>query len=244
MLVSVLFFIIALLYSIVGFGGGSSYIAILALFKFPYTQIPILALTCNVIVVSGGAVLYYKQRHFRWNLFWPFAVTSIPFAFIGGRIPISKSVFLTLLGAALLIAGLRLFIGDRIDKSYHEIRNPNQFGALGLGATLGLLSGLVGIGGGIFLAPVLLMLKWGHPKQIAAVASFFILVNSIFGLIGQLLKHGSSLSLSQNWLLFLVVFLGGQLGSRLGSGSVTSQKLIKDFTAVLVSLVGLRILLS
>lgn len=244
MLISVLFFAIALLYSIVGFGGGSSYIAILALFKYPYTQIPVLALICNIIVVSGGAVHYYKQKHFSWNLFWPFAVTSMPFALIGGRIPISKSLFLTLLGVALLMAGLHLFLRDRIDKNYRDIRRPKKLGALGLGATLGLLSGLVGIGGGIFLAPILLILKWGHPKQIAAVASFFILVNSIFGLIGQILKQENSMSISQNWLLFLAVFLGGQIGSRLGSGSLTSQKLIKDFTAVLVSFVGLRILLS
>lgn len=239
---TLLFFIIALVYSAVGFGGGSSYIAALALFDYPYESIPVIALICNLIVVSGGIYHFRNKGHFKWFLFWPFAVSSIPMAFIGGRIPVSKEFFLILLGACLIVIAVRLFFINRTIKDYSEYRLPKTPLAIILGAILGLLAGLVGIGGGIFLAPVLLHLRWGLPKQIAATAALFILLNSLSGLAGQFVKGTSMIDLQDYWPLFLSVFVGGQIGSRIGSGSVLSHRMIKDLTALLVLFVSLRIL--
>ncbi len=240
-IITLLFFIVALIYSAVGFGGGSSYIAVLALFDYPYESIPVIGLICNLIVVSGGIFHFYKKGHFKWSLFWPFAVSSIPMAFIGGRIPVSKELFLLLLGVCLFIVALRLLFINRIIKDSSKYEKPKLSLAIILGAILGLIAGMVGIGGGIFLAPALLYLKWGLPKQIAATAALFILLNSLSGLAGQLVKGTSMIDLESHWPLFLSVLIGGQIGSRIGSGSVLSQRMIKDLTALLVLFVSLRI---
>jgi len=244
MLVSILFLLIATIYSAVGFGGGSSYIAILAFFDHPYESIPILALICNLIVVTGGSILFYKRGHFVWKLFWPYALASVPMAFIGGRIPISRETFLLLLGVCLLLVSLRLLVLDQIKSNYSQAKQPNTKIALLLGAILGLMSGLVGVGGGIFLSPILLTLRWGLPKQIAATAALFIFINSLAGLFGQLLKHAMQFDIVSHWSLFLAVLLGGQIGSRMGSGAFFSQRLIKDLTALLVLFVSVKILLT
>ena len=238
---SLLFAAIALLYSAVGFGGGSSYIALLALYGYSYEVIPSLALICNLIVVSGGLVLFFKRGHFAPRLFWPFALSSIPFSFFGGLIPISNELFLLVLGVSLLLAGLKLLFIDRL-KPCESHSLPSPFIALALGAGLGFLSGLVGIGGGIFLSPLLLLMRWGEPKQIAATAAAFIFVNSLAGLLGQIVKTGPETELWSYWPLFIAVFVGGQIGSRLSSGTRVSQKAIKMLTAGLVIFVGLRIL--
>jgi hypothetical protein len=237
----ILFFIIALVYSSVGFGGGSSYIAALALFDYPYESIPVIALMCNLIVVSGGIYHFRNKGHFKWSLFWPYAVSSIPMAFIGGMIPISREIFLLLLGVCLFLISVRLLFINRGTKDYSEYKMPRTSIAFLLGAVLGLIAGMVGIGGGIFLAPLLLHLRWGLPKQIAATAALFILLNSLSGLTGQFVKGTSMIGLLDYWPLFLSVFIGGQIGSRLGSGLVFSQRLIKDLTALLVLFVSLRI---
>ena len=243
-LMSAVFFLIAAIYSSVGFGGGSSYIAVLALLSYPYQSIPTLALFCNLIVVSSSAYHFYQGDHFSWRQFWPYAVTSIPMAFWGGQIHISETLFLSLLGLCLFLVALRLLIWNRLGTpSYEESFEPKIGVALMLGATLGFLSGVVGIGGGIFLAPVLLYLRWGRPKQIAATAAFFILLNSFAGLSGQLLKGDMNMDIFNFWPLFLSVFLGGQLGSRMGSSPRISQRAVKDATAFLVLFVAFRILL-
>lgn len=238
---TLLFFIIALVYSAVGFGGGSSYIAALALFDYPYESIPVVALICNVIVVSGGIYNFRKNGHFKWSLFWPFVVSSIPMAFIGGRIPVSKEFFLILLGVSLFLIAVRLLLINRGTKDYSEYKMPRTSVALLLGAVLGLVAGMVGIGGGIFLAPLLLHLRWGLPKQIAATAALFILLNSLSGLAGQFVKGTSMIDLLDYWPLFLSVFIGGQIGSRIGSGQVLSHRTVKDLTALLILFVSLRI---
>lgn len=238
---TLLFFIIALIYSAVGFGGGSSYIAVLALFDYPYESIPVIGLICNLIVVSGGVFHFHKHGHFQWSHFWPFAVSSIPMAFVGGRISISKDFFLFLLAVCLFIVAVRLLFLNRNIKDFSEYKKPKLSLAIILGAILGLIAGMVGIGGGIFLAPVLLHLKWGLPKQIAATAALFIMLNSLSGLAGQWVKGTSMIDLENYWPLFLSVLIGGQIGSRVGSGSVFSQRMIKDLTALLVLFVSLRI---
>jgi len=236
-----IFLIIALIYSSVGFGGGSSYIAALALFGYPYESIPVIALMCNLIVVSGGIYHFRKNGHFKWDLIWPFALSSIPMAFVGGRIPISREIFLFLLASCLFLVAIRLLFVNRIQKDYEDYKTPSTLLALLLGAVLGLLAGMVGIGGGIFLAPLLLYFRWGLPKQIAATAAMFILLNSLSGLGGQLAKGMSFVDIGDHWPLFLAVLVGGQIGSRLGSGTILSQRIVKDLTALLVLLVSLRI---
>jgi len=226
----------------VGFGGGSSYIAVLALMEFRYDLIPVIALLCNIIVVTGGSYHFIKQRHFNWNLFWPFMVSSIPLAYVGGLIPLSREFFLALLGGCLLLAGLRLlFIRDE-SYSQGSIKIPPRALGLTVGAFLGLFSGMVGIGGGIFLAPILLNFRWGKPKQVAATASVFILVNSVAGLTGQLVKQGGlNAEVISYWPLFFVVLIGGQLGSMMGSQKIT-QSFVKNLTGLLVLFVSGRLL--
>ncbi|PKL76018.1 MAG: sulfoacetate transporter, partial [Candidatus Melainabacteria bacterium HGW-Melainabacteria-1] len=210
-----LFFGVALLYALVGFGGGSSYTALLFLFGLPYALIPTISLLCNLIVVSGGSWHFCRQGHYVPRLFWPFALSSVPMAFVGGLLPIGKELFLLLLGLSLFCAGLRLLWVETAAQGRETALPPVPL-ALLIGAVLGLLSGLVGIGGGIFLAPLLLNLGWGRPKQVAATASLFILVNSLAGLLGQWLKQGNFADILPYWPLLLAVLLGGQFGSRLG----------------------------
>ncbi|MBT4760666.1 MAG: sulfite exporter TauE/SafE family protein [Bdellovibrionaceae bacterium] len=236
-----LFFLVALLYSLVGFGGGSSYIALLTLFDIPYETIPKIALMCNIIVVTSGALHFYRKGFLKWQLIWPFVVSSVPFAFIGGLIPVSKQLFYLLLGTSLVIAGSQLLFNKSFN-SLGVVKALNKPMAVVIGAVLGLLSGMVGIGGGIFLAPILLNLKWATPKQVAATASFFIFINSLFGILGQVTKSGNFIDLYSYAPLFVAVFIGGQIGSYLASGKKISHQAILTSTSVLVFFVGLRLL--
>lgn len=236
-----LFFITALIYSSVGFGGGSTYLALLVLFQISYTAIPKIALICNILVVSGGLYHYARTKNLSLHLVLPFILTSIPFAYLGGRIPISKELFLILLGFSLLIAGIRMLFASELVARSQNIVAPKAW-AIGLpvGAFLGLLSGLVGLGGGIFLSPLMYFLGWGKPKQIAASSSIFIFVNSVAGLWGQSAKILSDIE--WQWLvpLMLAVVAGGQIGSRLSVGKLSPFALQRT-TAVVVLLVAARI---
>ena len=240
---AVSFMVVAFLYAMVGFGGGSSYIALLAFYDVPYRSIPIVALICNVLVVSGGTLHFSSRGHLRWALFWPFVAGSVPMALVGGWLSVSRTVFLWCLGCCLILVSIKLLIVDRVMRvPMSSTCTPPIGKASGIGAGLGFLSGLVGIGGGIFLAPVLLLLGWGKPKEVAATASAFILVNSVAGLAGQLAKGGLPLGVISFWPCFLAVLCAGQIGSRLGAGSFLPQQWVRDGTAVLVSLVGIRVL--
>ena len=221
-----LFFLTAWMYASAGFGGGSTYLALLFLFHVPYTHIPKVALLCNLVVVTGGLYHYIRTRNFSLPLVIPFIITSIPFSYVGGRIPISKEWFLGLLGFSLFVAGVRMLFSNKMVSSEKEVgRNLRWFIGLPLGACLGFISGLVGIGGGIFLAPLLYFLGWGKPKQIAAASSFFIFVNYFSGFLGQWGKQASFMEMSLFLPLLLSVFLGGQMGSKLSSGRLSSLAL-------------------
>lgn len=239
-----LFFITALFYSLVGFGGGSLYLALLVLSSLSYEIIPSTALICNIIVVSGGCYYFTKEKYFSLRLALPFLLTSIPFAFIGGRLPVPKTVFLLLLGGSLFVASLRLFISDKEKQKVVRVTTCHlwMYG-LPLGATLGFLSGLVGIGGGIFLAPVFYFLRWASARTIAATASFFILVNSASGLLGQLIKRSFVLDWRVILPLAIAVFFGGQIGSRLSSQKL-NVNVLKKLTATLILFVSIRILVQ
>jgi uncharacterized membrane protein YfcA len=232
---------IALLYALIGFGGGSSYLALLSISDFNFLEIPKIALLCNLIVVSGGSYLYFKKGYLNLKLILPFIVGSIPFAFIGGLYPLTEKYFYIFLSMSLLLSGIRLLF---FVKPYeNEPRVPPFFLSFILGSVLGLLSGLVGLGGGIFLSPLLHQFKWGRPKEIAASASFFIFVNSISGLLGQMTKQFNSELLS-HWPLFLAVLVGGQIGSRLSVHQKVSSSLIQRATAILILSIAFKLLMK
>ena len=238
------FFVIALLYSMVGFGGGSSYLAVLALAGLPYQHIPPIALICNLIVAGTGFYYFLKGGHFNLRKALPFVVLSIPMAYWGGRIPIGKELFAILLGLSLLAAALRMLMpGDRFDGG-REV-SPKKAWAIGLpsGAALGFLSGLVGIGGGIFLSPLLLFLRWVNVKQAGASASFFIIVNSLSGLLGQLHKGPIKGEWECLWFLGAVVFIGGQIGSRFGSFHVP-KIVLQRVLALLITAVAVKMMMG
>lgn len=238
-----LFFITALLYAAVGFGGGSTYNALLVLYGVDYRLLPTIALACNIIVVSGGVWRFSQAGETQLERFWPFLATSIPAAWLGGRLPISETVFVGLLGFALLASGLRLLLVRQSDVVVNADARPIAL-PLVLGAGIGLLSGLVGIGGGIFLAPILYLMAWGTARQIAAACSLFILLNSIAGLAGHLMKLGEAAlapELTAYWPLLLAVFVGGQIGSWLGAGQLKADWM-KRLTAVLILYVAARLL--
>ncbi len=240
-----LFFLAALIYSSVGFGGGSTYLALLVLFSFPYEQIPKIALILNLVVVSGGLIHYSRHQHLSFKRTLPLIVTSVPLAYLGGTIPVSENVFLGLLGFALAVAGLRLLFFFNATRDTDDGRTDRLAPTAGLiiGVPLGFVSGLTGLGGGIFLAPLLYLLRWGNGRAIAATSCFFIFVNSLSGLIGQFSKNGGAQFIEPPELivsLMLAVFLGGQIGSHLSVGKLPLTTLQRT-TAVLILMVAGRI---
>jgi len=239
-----LFLVTALLYAAVGFGGGSTYNALLVLYGADFRVLPAVALICNIIVVTGGVFRFYRAGHVNLKRLAPFMIASVPAAFVGGRLPISETLFVGLLGFALLLSGARLLSGpaEATQPSTHQ--TVPWLAAASVGGGIGLLSGLVGIGGGIFLAPALYLWRWGGPRVIAAAASVFILVNSLSGLAGQLAKLGDASllpALVAYWPLFPAVLIGGQIGSALASARLPAG-LIKRLTAVLILYVAVRLL--
>ena len=240
-----LFFLVAAVYSSVGFGGGSSYLAILALFGVEFELLRITALLCNIIVVTGGTFLYWKNGFLNLKSVLPLVLVSVPAAFLGGTVKLSQTKFFILLGIVLIVVAVMMWIMTTEFKSVQDQENSGHFAKNTLiGGGIGFLSGIVGIGGGIFLSPVLHFLNWNTAKFIGAAASFFILVNSIAGLFGQLLMlETAGLNFKLVILLIFAVFLGGQIGSRLGINKL-SPLLVKRITAILVLIVGIRILIK
>ena len=240
----VLFFATAALYATVGFGGGSTYTALLVMMDDAIWRIPIIALICNITVVAAGSYLAVTRRAFVSQHAAPFFIASVPLAFIGGLIALRDETYITLLAISLLLAGLRLLlIGDK-----DIIASPTQSTgkAIAIGGALGLLSGMVGIGGGIFLAPILYYLRWADSKTIAALCSFFILVNSLAGLAGQLVKNGAGVipEIAEVALpLMAATLLGGLLGARLLLEYLSPNK-IQQITALLIIFVATRLLLQ
>jgi len=239
-ILSILFFITAILYSSVGFGGGSTYLALLLIWDIPYFIFPIIALLCNIIVVSGNSFNYIRAGNHNFKLLLPFLIGSVPLAFFGGTLKIEKDIFEILLFFVLSIAGILLLINN---KSYENndliIKKLNFIISLIIGSVLGLISGIVGIGGGIFLSPILFLLKAEKPKIIVTTASLFILINSISGILGQLTKENILTELSNYMPLFICVFIGGLLGNYLNLKIFTSR-ILAIITSLLVIFVSIR----
>lgn len=241
------FFITALIYASVGFGGGSTYNAILMLMDTDYRIIPLLALSCNIIVVAGGLFHFHRNGYLTPKRLLPWMVFSIPSSFVGGLIPIPEHAFTLLLGLALMASGLKLLWPEQENSTSLQppVRMFNHSPAI-LGTGLGLAAGLTGIGGGIFLAPVLHFIKWGNAKQIAAGCALFILVNSLAGMAGQIIKMNDTGTLAMAvpyWFLFPAVMIGGQIGSHLGAGRM-NMNLVKKITGILILYVSARLLLK
>ena len=238
---SILFFLTAMSYSSVGFGGGSTYLALLFIWGVPYTIFPIIALGCNIIVVSGNCFNYIRAGNLNLRLLIPYLIGSIPLSYIGGTIPIEKQFFEILLFFVLLIAGFLLLINF---KSYgvkeKRYRNKPYFISIIIGAILGFISGVVGIGGGIFLSPILFLLKAAKPKHIITTASLFILINSIFGIIGQLTKNIYFEEIYPYFYLLIVVLIGGQIGNYLNL-KILPTRILALMTSALVVFVAIRL---
>ena len=237
------FFAIAFIYASVGFGGGSSYLAILALYALPFKEMRLIALICNIIVVTGGTIIFIKNKQVNWKKILPLALLSVPMAFLGATIKLSQDTFFIILGCSLIVAAILLWIRTRkIISEDLNTAQPNTYLKDGLlGGSIGLLSGMVGIGGGIFLSPLLNLIKWDTPKKIAATASIFILVNSIAGIAGQLTNLQGDFNIIRILLLCIAVFLGGQLGSRMGAIRF-NPVVIRRMTAILVFAAGVEVL--
>jgi uncharacterized membrane protein YfcA len=240
-ILSILFFVTAILYSSVGFGGGSTYLALLLIWQIPYYIFPVIALCCNIIVVSGNCFNYTKAGNLNFKLLLPYLIGSIPLSFIGGSLTIEKKVFEILLFLVLTIAGFLLLLKfksyDDEDETY---KNIPKFISIIIGAILGFVSGIVGIGGGIFLSPILFLIKAGKPKHIVTAASLFILINSIFGISGQLTKSLIFVEIQNYWFLFLAVLIGGQIGNFLNL-KIFPSRILALVTAGLVIFVAARI---
>jgi uncharacterized membrane protein YfcA len=231
-------FVIALLYSSVGHAGASGYIAVMSLLGLAPAVIKPTALTLNILVASIGAWQFWRAGHFRWSLFWPFALLSFPLAFLGGYLNLPTQAFKILVGVVLLFSAFRLLARPPAESEPHD---PPRVAAVGAGAGMGLLAGLTGTGGGIFLTPLLLFMHWARAKQAAAVSALFILVNSISGLLGNI---GATKTFPTFALVLLVAAgVGGAIGSYFGSRRF-DPTVIKRLLAIVLLIAGAKLIFT
>jgi uncharacterized membrane protein YfcA len=230
--------LIAFLYSSVGHAGASGYIAVMTLWGISASVIRPTALLLNILVATIGAFQFYRAGYFSWKLFWPFALLSIPAAYIGGYLQPSASLLRVLIGLVLLFSAARLVFRRRDPE---QVIAPSAPVAIGVGGGLGFLAGLTGTGGGIFLTPLLLFCRWAHIRQAAAVSALFILVNSISGLIGYFTAKHSVPSLGL--LLALPAIIGGAIGSHLGSRRFPVRA-ISLLLATVLTVAGAKLILT
>jgi uncharacterized membrane protein YfcA len=239
-ILSILFFITAILYSSVGFGGGSTYLALLLIWGVPYTIFPIIALSCNIIVVSGNCYNYIRAGNLNLKLLIPYLIGSIPLAFIGGSLPVEKKFFEILLFLVLSLAGCLLLINFKsYDDKQESYKNIPFLVSVIIGGILGFISGIVGIGGGIFLSPILFLIRVARPKHIVTAASLFILINSVFGIVGQLTKNLNFSEVYSFFYLLIAVLIGGQIGNYLNL-KIFPTRLLALITSGLVLFVAIR----
>ena len=238
LLIILALFVVAVAYSSVGHGGASGYLAVMAFMAVAPEITRPTALVLNLFVASIGTFQFYRAGYFSWRIFLPFAVASIPFAFVGGMITLPTTIYKIVLGAVLMLAALRLAWKFSPDA---EIKQPPIWICLVIGAVIGLLSGLVGVGGGIFLTPVLLLMNWSETKTAAGVSALFILVNSISGLLGnyaQVEKLPASV-----WIWIAAAVVGGLIGSSLGSKRFDSL-MLRRVLALVLAFAGFKLIFT
>jgi uncharacterized protein len=223
-------------YASVGHGGASAYIAAMALAGIAPAEMRPVALLLNIVVSSLGTWKFYRAGHFRWRLLWPFAVVSIPMAYLGGAITLPGQAYKILVGLVLVYAAVQLWRSGKSGEEMRPVREPPLGWAMVIGAAMGLLAGLTGVGGGIFLSPLLLMLGWAGTKQTSAVAAPFILVNSIAGLVAVFVAKSATLP-SYVWILAGAVLVGGWLGAEYGSRRFANP-VIRRVLAIVLALAG------
>lgn len=239
-LLATLFFSIALVYASVGFGGGSSYLAILALAGFAPDTIRPTALLCNIIVVTGGTYIFWRSGALAWRSALPFLFASIPAAYLGGSLPTTNtSVFFSVLAGALLVGSCLLWIPPKTAETPRKMSFVEQ---AAIGGSLGILSGFIGIGGGIFLSPLLHLFRWGEAREVSALACVFILVNSVSALAGQA-SAIPALPWNDVLPLAIAVLAGGQIGSRLGALKLNPLH-VRRITAFIIAVAAIRIIIE
>lgn len=227
---------IAILYSSVGHGGASGYIATLALFSIPMTVIKPTALILNIVVATVATINFSRSGNFNWGLFWPFAISSIPLSFLGGALTLPHQWHRPLIGIILLYSAYRLFRHPPTEKK--EVIRASLPASIVAGGLLGFLSGLTGVGGGIFLSPLLILMKWSDTRETSAVSAMFILVNSVAGLAGYMSGIHSLPGVAP--LMAVMALVGGMVGSYLGS-RMPGRTIMRALSAVLV-LAGVKLL--
>jgi uncharacterized membrane protein YfcA len=238
--VSLAFGAIAVIYSMVGFAGGSSYIALLSMTGVDRVLLPVIGLSCNVVVSSIGSWRFVRRGHFRSHLLWPFVIGSVPMAMLGGWLTLSERLFYLILSVALITSGIRLILPSVYQPEAKELRIKFTIKVI-LGGMLGLLAGLTGIGGGIFLSPLLLNLRVGRPQEVACTAAMFIFINSMSGMIGHASKGSLNTFVEVPFLLLAAVAIGGFIGSNIGSRRDTKPQSIVRVTGLLTVFVGVRL---
>lgn len=230
--ISLLFFGVAFLYSSVGHGGASGYLAVLSFFTVPAALMSTTALILNVLVAGTALIAYTRAKHLVIQLTWPFVIASVPTAFLGGLVRVSTSVYLIILAAVLFLASLRFLFEVRSRSEEVTVKSPSLFISLPIGAAIGFLSGVVGVGGGIFLSPLILMMGWADPKRTAATSAAFILVNSLAGLSGRF--TGGNFEVEAVLALLVAAFIGGLVGSHFGAMRYSNQTIKRALGVVLL----------
>jgi len=242
-LLALAFFVTALFYAAAGFGGGSTYTALLVLGGTDYRVVPVISLICNILVVTVGTWRFAREGHLDWRRSWPLFILSVPAAWFGGRLQIGETLFVGLLALSLFVAGLLMLWQPYWQREAASPRRA-RWVEPAAGGVLGFLAGVVGIGGGIFLAPSLYLLRWGAPRAIAATCAAFILVNSIAGLAGQASKglSAAGAAMADHAVLFPAVVIGGFVGSGIGAKRI-DPKWVRVLTALLILYVAVRLAL-
>ena len=235
----ILLFFVAFLYASVGHGGASGYLALMAIFSIAPDVMKPTALLLNLFVSLTSFIQFYRGGHFNWKIFLPFAVASVPMAFVGGLVTIDAGIYKKILGVLLLIPVIRFLFFSNI--KVDERKQVNSIMAVLIGAVIGFLSGLIGIGGGIILSPILLLMRWTDMKQTAAISALFIFVNSLSGLAGQFTK---GIHFTQDMYMYVVIaFVGGILGAYYGSMKF-NQTILKNALAVVLLVAVYKLLLT